>query len=102
MKNLIKMILYAILFLLAGFVLRFTILSIAKSGGRRLNKKFVSLGKMQGLTYDDIKRKCGEANHVAPSASGIVAVWAQRGYYIEIKFDREKKFISIVNEVISK
>ena len=96
------MILYTILFLLAGFVLRFIILSIANVGGRRLNKKFVSLGKMHGLTYDDIKRKCGEANHVSMGEFGLYAIWAKRGYCIEINFDRDKKFVSIVNEVFSK
>ena len=81
------MILYAIAFLLIGTILRFIILSIAKSSGRRMRKKFVSLGEMKGKTFEEIKRKCGNPRLVlSKSENNFTAYWAVYGYAIEIEF----------------
>lgn len=93
------MIYYALGFLLCGLILRAVILKIAKNAGHNLAIKFAKIGDMKGLTYDDIKNKVGEANFV--NQDGFVAVWAKRGYYIEINFDKDKNFISISKELLS-
>lgn len=95
------MIYYALGFLLCGLILRAVILKIAKNAGHNLAIKFAKIGDMKGLTYDDIKNKAGEANFVNPNQDGFVAVWAKRGYYIEINFDKDKNFISISKELLS-
>jgi F0F1-type ATP synthase membrane subunit a len=51
------MILYLIMFLVLGAILRFIILAIAKSSGRKIRRKFVNLGEMKGKTFEEIKKQ---------------------------------------------
>ena len=95
------MILYAIMFLLIGAVLRFIILAIAKSSGRRIGKKFVSLGDMKGKTFEEIKSKCGNPRLIFnKSDNSFEAYWGSYGYAIEIEFI-DNQMTQIKKEIIS-
>ncbi len=95
------MILYALMFLLIGAILRFIILSIAKTGGRRTRKKFVSLGDMKGKSFEEIKVICGNPRLIFDKTdNGFTALWGLFGYAIEIEFIDGKMNV-IKNEVIS-
>ena len=95
------MLLYAIIFLIIGAILRSIILSIAKRAGRRLNKTFCSLGDLKGKSYEDISKRTGEANFVEGTGYGFYGIWTKRGYFIKILFDEKKNFVRIENEILS-
>ena len=95
------MILYALMFLLIGAILRFIILSIAKTSGRKIRRKFVSLGDMKGKSFEEIKNKCGNPRLIFDKTeNGFTALWGSFGYAIEIEFIDGKMNV-IKNEVIS-
>ena len=96
-----NMILYALMFLLIGAILRFIILSIAKTSGRKIRRKFVSLGDMKGKSFEEIKNKCGNPRLIFDKTeNGFTALWGSFGYAIEIEFIDGKMNV-IKNEVIS-
>ena len=96
-----NMILYALMFLLIGAILRFIILSIAKTSGRKIRRKFVSLGDMKGKSFEEIKNKCGNPRLIFDKTeNGFTALWGSFGYAIEIEFI-DGKMNMIKNEVIS-
>lgn len=95
------MILYALMFLLIGAILRFIILSIAKTSGRKLRKKFVSLGDMKGKSFEEIKAICGNPRLIFDKTdNGFTALWGSFGYAIEVEFI-DGKMTVIKKEVIS-
>ena len=89
------------MFLLIGAILRFIILSIAKTSGRKLRKKFVSLGDMKGKSFEEIKAICGNPRLIFDKTeNGFTALWGSFGYAIVIEFIDGKMNV-IKNEVIS-
>ena len=89
------------MFLLIGVILRFIILSIAKTSGRKIRRKFVSLGDMKGKSFEEIKNKCGNPRLIFDKTeNGFTALWGSFGYAIEIEFI-DGKMNMIKNEVIS-
>ena len=89
------------MFLLIGAILRFIILSIAKTSGRKIRRKFVSLGDMKGKSFEEIKNKCGNPRLIFDKTeNGFTALWGSFGYAIEIEFI-DGKMNMIKNEVIS-
>ena len=95
------MLLYVFMFLILGAILRFIILSIAKTSGRKIRRKFVSLGDMKGKSFEEIKNKCGNPRLIFDKTeNGFTALWGSFGYAIEIEFIDGKMNV-IKNEVIS-
>ena len=95
------MILYTLMFLLIGAILRFIILSIVKTSGRKIRRKFISLGDMKGKSFEEIKDKCGNPRLIFDKTeNGFTALWGSFGYAIEIEFIDGKMNV-IKNEVIS-
>lgn len=95
------MLLYLIMFLVLGAILRFIILAIAKSSGRKIRRKFVNLGEMKGKTFEEIKSKCGNPRLIFnKSDNSFEAYWGSYGYAIEIEFI-DNRMTQIKNEVIS-
>lgn len=89
------------MFLLIGAILRFIILSIAKTSGRKLRKKFVSLGDMKGKSFEEIKAICGNPRLIFDKTdNGFTALWGSFGYAIEVEFI-DGKMTVIKKEVIS-
>ena len=95
------MLLYVFMFLILGAILRFIILTIARTSGRKIRKKFISLGEMKGKTFEEIKYKCGNPRLIFDKTeNGFTALWGSFGYAIEIEFIDGKMNV-IKNEVIS-
>ena len=95
------MLLYVFMFLILGAILRFIILTIARTSGRKIRKKFISLGEMKGKTFEEIKDKCGKPRLIFDKTeNGFTALWGSFGYAIEIEFIDGKMNV-IKNEVIS-
>ena len=95
------MLLYVFMFLILGAILRFIILTIARTSGRKIRKKFISLGEMKGKTFEEIKDTCGNPRLIFDKTeNGFTALWGSFGYAIEIEFIDGKMNV-IKNEVIS-
>ena len=89
------------MFLLIGAILRFIILSIVKTSGRKIRRKFISLGDMKGKSFEEIKAICGNPRLIFDKTdNGFTALWGSFGYAIEVEFIDGKKKIK-KNEVIS-
>lgn len=84
---------------IAAFVLAAIIKAFTTTPSQALNKKFVSLGNLQGRSYSSISAVVGEANDKHDLGNGtILCQWIQPAYHISLLFDRNWRCLGISNE----
>ena len=53
-----------------------------------LEKKFDKLGDVEGMPYEDIKRKLGEPNSMSRIGKDkVLCIWSRLGFSISLLFD---------------
>lgn len=68
--------------------------------GHDLNNKFISLGVLQGKTYDEIIKVVGPPSAVETIENGqTLHLWNHRGYMIRLIFDKHNICLGINEEI---
>lgn len=81
------------------FIVMFILQFIDSFSGVRLQKKFVKLGNLKGLHYDDIVDAVGKPNAISNIQNGkIVAQWIANGYHIALIFDKNAICLGISSQ----
>lgn len=81
------------------FIVMFILQFIDSFSGVRLQKKFVRLGILKGLHYDDIVNEVGRPNAISNIQNGqIVAQWISNGYHIALIFDKNDVCLGISSQ----
>lgn len=64
-----------------------------------MQKKFIKIGTLKGLTADEITRLVSKApKFIQYTADGSIRVWAAVGYQITLLFDKDGVCIGVANE----
>lgn len=88
----------AITGLLIIFIIRYSV----RQPARALQKKFISLGNMKGMSKSTIINHCGDFSGISYIEGGTVCVWQRPGYRISIVFDSEDKVVRIGSEAAAR
>lgn len=73
----------------------------ASNPGKTLNQKFVALGNMKGMHYNQLAAKVGSANERAINADGTVNyIWKMDWFSITILFDQQLKVVKVLNQTL--
>tara|TARA_B110000285_G_C14731118_1_gene426515 strand:- start:128 stop:418 length:291 start_codon:yes stop_codon:yes gene_type:complete len=91
---------YTVLPILFGLVFYFILKVLVKIPGKALQRKFVSLGDMSGMSKSQIIAKCGQFKTIQNIEGGSICVWSATGYLITLVFDNEDKCLRVSNETI--
>ena len=88
---------FLIIFVIYGI---FSILTqhTVNSPGRELHKNFISLGNLQGKSYEEISKIVGEANSSSNISGFILKQWITTGGHMAIQFDSNLKFVTITHQ----
>lgn len=81
-----------------GILLYVIIKSAVKSKGKKLQRKFISLGNMTGKTKQEIIAKCGNFKSIKNIQGGSICVWMDTGYIMTLQFDSNDVFVKICSE----
>lgn len=88
-----------IIVIIISSILLYALLKIlVKSKGKKLQRKFISLGNMTGKSKRDIIAKCGNFKSVKNIQGGSICVWMETGYIVTIQFDSNDQFVKICSE----
>lgn len=83
------------------FIAMFILQLIDSMSGTLLNKKFVKLGNLRGLNYDDIVDVVGKPNAISNMANGQYLVqWIANNYHIALLFDKNNVCLGISSETM--
>lgn len=64
-----------------------------------MQKKFIKIGTLKGLTADEITRLVAKApKFIQYTEDGSVRVWAAFGYQITLLFDKDSVCLGVANE----
>lgn len=83
---------------ISAILLYALIKSAVKSKGKKLQRKFISLGNMTGKTKQEIIAKCGNFKSIQNIQGGSICVWMETGYIMTLQFDNNDVFVKICNE----
>lgn len=84
------------------FIVMFILQFVDSISGTILNKKFVKLGNLAGLNYDDIVDVVGKPNAISNMANGQHLVqWIATGYHIALLFDKNDVCLGITSETVA-
>ena len=85
--------------IIGGIIGYLIISSLVRTPGVALSKKFVSLGDMKGMTYEQIKSVVGPCSSISDIGNGQkLRQWIATGYHIALVFDSDDKMIKISHE----
>jgi hypothetical protein len=70
--------------------------------GRPIAHSFSRLGRMTGMTSNQIIEKVGAPTSVSKTLDGQLVQWQERGYHMAIRFDNRGVFSGIVHEYAAK
>lgn len=91
----IWIILIPIIALFLGAIIK----AFTTTPSQELNKKFVSLGKLSGKSYNQIASVVGEANDRSAIGNGtVLCQWIQPAYHISLLFDENMICIGVSSE----
>ena len=91
-----------------GIFLGFFINGLKESGGRLLQKDFVSLGTLKGKTLNEIMAKVGAANEIQPCTitetgrPGTLRTWSKLPYTITLLFDENELCLGVKHEAFAR
>jgi len=88
--------------IITGVVIIIIIRVAVRQPARELQKKFVSLGNMQGMTKTEIISHCGKFSGISYIEGGTVCVWQRPGYRISLVFDSQDKVVRIASEAAAR
>jgi hypothetical protein len=103
-----KVILYDILItlfsILGGALIFLLIFYAVRAPGKKLNKIFVSLGTLKGLSYASIVAAAGAPNAISSTTAKDgtplkVCQWITTGYHIVLLFDPSDTCLGVSSEV---
>lgn len=89
--------------IIGGIILYLIMHVLVRAPGAVLQSKFVSLGTLQGKTYDEIVAKCGQPNASSAKAlddGSVVKIkqWISTGYHIVLLFDENDICLGISSQ----
>lgn len=86
-----------VLFIL--FIVMYILQLIDSTGGTRLQKKFVKLGNLKGLHYEQIVDEVGKPNAISDMQNGQHLVqWITTSYHIALIFDKNDVCLGISSQ----
>ncbi len=83
------------------FIVMFILQFVDSTSGVRLQRKFVQLGNLRGVHYEDIVDKVGKPNAISDIKNGQHLVqWIATGYCIALIFDKNDICLGISSQTV--